>query len=37
VGVVLVVGFGDPLLVVDASGHDGGRRLSSFVAGPGEG
>lgn len=35
--VVLVVGFGDPLLVVEASGRDGGRRLSSFVAGPGEG
>jgi AraC-like DNA-binding protein len=35
--VVLVVGFGDPLLVVDASGHDSGRRLSSFVAGPGAG
>jgi AraC-like DNA-binding protein len=35
--VVLVVGFGDPLLVVDASGDDRGRRLSSFVAGPGEG
>jgi len=31
--VVLVVGFGDPLLVVDAAGHDSGRRLSSFVAG----
>src|SRR6266511_790138 len=25
--VVLVVGFGDPLLVVDAAGHDSGRRL----------
>jgi AraC-like DNA-binding protein len=36
-GVVLIVGFGDPLLVVDASGHDSGRRLSSFVAGPGGG
>jgi AraC-like DNA-binding protein len=35
--VVLIVGFGDPLLVVDASGRDSGRRLSSFVAGPGEG
>jgi AraC-like DNA-binding protein len=35
--VVLVVGFGDPLLVVDASGPSSGRRLSSFVAGPGEG
>jgi AraC-like DNA-binding protein len=35
--VVLVVGFGDPLLVVDAAGYDGGRRLSSFVAGLGEG
>ena len=35
--VVLVVGFGDPLLVGDASRRDGGRRLSSFVAGPGEG
>jgi AraC-like DNA-binding protein len=36
-GVVLVVGFGEPLLVVDASGHDSGRRLSSFVGGPGQG
>jgi AraC-like DNA-binding protein len=35
--VVLVVGFGDPLRVVDASGRDSGRWLSSFVAGPGEG
>ncbi|GAA3388621.1 AraC family transcriptional regulator [Cryptosporangium minutisporangium] len=35
--VVLIVCFGDPLLVADASGRDGGRRLSSFVAGPGEG
>lgn len=35
--VVLVVGFGDPLRIVDASGHDSGRRLSSFVAGPGQG
>jgi AraC-like DNA-binding protein len=35
--VVLVVGFGDPLLVVDAAGRDRGRRLASFVAGPGEG
>jgi AraC-like DNA-binding protein len=35
--VVLVVGFGDPLLVTEASGRDRGRRLSAFVAGPGEG
>jgi AraC-like DNA-binding protein len=35
--VVLVVGFGDPLLVVDASADGVGRWLSSFVAGPGEG
>jgi AraC-like DNA-binding protein len=35
--VVLVVGFGEPLLVADASGRDSGRLLSSFVAGPGEG
>jgi len=37
VGVVLIVGFGEPLLVVDASGGDSGRQLSSFVGGPGEG
>src|SRR6266508_3042806 len=30
--VVLVVGFGDPLLVVDAAGHDSGRRLSTIPA-----
>jgi AraC-like DNA-binding protein len=35
--VVLIVGFGEPLLVGGASGSGGGRRLSSFVAGPGEG
>jgi AraC-like DNA-binding protein len=35
--VVLVVGFGDPLLVTDGSGLEGGRYLSSFVAGLGEG
>lgn len=32
--VLLVVGFGDPLLVSDAAG---GHRLTSFVAGPGGG
>jgi AraC-like DNA-binding protein len=35
--IVLVVGFGDAMLVVDAAGSDSGRRLSSFVAGLGEG
>jgi AraC-like DNA-binding protein len=35
--VVLVIGFGGPLLVTGASGPEGGRYLSAFVAGLGEG
>jgi AraC-like DNA-binding protein len=35
--VVLVLGFGDPLLVTGASGRGGWQRRSSFVAGLGQG